>query len=107
MVVAMFQSPLVPLGTFWLGSLMWQPMGLSFLFSMFFLVRSPAIWWTGILCYSGLLVSFTVGTFLCDGCIPAPFQGFGPIGILSSAGILWMFSLQSARRYYFRKPKTI
>lgn len=108
MVIGMFQSPLVPLATFWLGSLTWQPMALSFLFSMFFLVRSPGIWWAGIVFNSGLLIAFTVGIMMpLNSSIPIPFQHLGLVGIFSSVLILWMFSLPSARRYYFRSPKTI
>lgn len=106
MVVGMFQSPLVPLATFWMDDTMWQPMGMSFLFSMLFLLRHPGIWWSDILFNSGLLVSFTLGTIFCSDCIPYPFQSFGLLGILSSAGILWMFSLPSARSYYFPTAKT-
>jgi len=106
MVIGMFQSPLVPLGTYWFGSYTWQPMGMSFLLCMFFLVRSPTIWWIGNLFNVGLLVSLVLGTFFCLGCIPLEFQVFGLIGILSSTVILWLFSLQSTRRFYFPASKT-
>ncbi|MEW4563885.1 hypothetical protein AB1K70_15225 [Bremerella sp. JC770] len=108
MVIGMFQSPLVPVATFWPDSYQWQPMGLSFLFSMLFLVKSPTIWWIGCLLHSGLLVCFLLSAVFYSGFVPpAASQYLGLVGIFTSGLILWMLARPSARKYYFRTRKTM
>ncbi len=101
MVTALFLTPLVPLGFYFLGGAGVLAAAFNFVFSLLLLMKAPNTWWVGILYYGSLFASFILGNLLCDGCIPLQYMQWGYTGMLANGILLVLFSLPSSRKYYF------